>query len=144
MGTFLISQCLARNQECPHFSVLAVGLLFDDRRAELVVDAALELRTLVILHVDRPRELDEARIETACPLLVPDVVFDHPQPRVDGFEGGGLRRYVPGRACVSVWRSAPGPLEHIELVAYVRELRGVFHTRSLDPEDRDLVEEFAG
>src|SRR4051812_13995713 len=56
-------------------SVRLVGLLLDDPRPELHIDALLDGRALVVLDVHRARQLDESRVERLRALLVANVIF---------------------------------------------------------------------
>src|SRR3954470_15240337 len=71
-------------------SIILIRLLFDQRRAELEVDRALDRRALIVADVDRARELDELGVERFGFFFQADVVFDVPQRFVDAFEPGAL------------------------------------------------------
>src|SRR4051794_10287132 len=96
-------------------SISSVRLLFDEARPERDVDALLGGGALIVLDVDRTRELDELRVEAALAFLVTDAVFDVPQPLVDGGERGFFRRDVV--RCEA--RGLPAATQRIELGADV-------------------------
>ena len=62
-------------------------------------------------------------VYAATRLILPDVGRDIPAP---------------------VGRCPPGAVQNLKLATHVRELRRIGHPRGLDPQDRDLVEDFAG
>src|SRR5688572_21640238 len=121
-------------------SVLLVGLLFDDGRAQQGVDALLDRRALVVGEVHGAGQLDEFFREALGAFLVADLVLDDPQFLVDlgefGFRRAEIHRGGP--------RLLPGLLQQREFVLDVRHLGGIAHARCLDAQDGDLVEHFAG
>src|SRR5690348_3427645 len=104
-----------RRSACPcvrrRTAVVLVRFFLDQRRAELLVDRALDLGALVVADVDRARELDELRVEGLGFLLEANAVLDVPERFVDASERGALIHDVFARRVVDV----PRRVEEIEL-----------------------------
>ena len=120
-------------------SVVGVVLLFDELRAQQLVDLALGGGAAVVRAVDRTCEFDEALAEVAVPLAVADVVLDLPEQLVDPAE---FRcELVEFRRRVE--RLLAGRTQAPQLAVDVRELVRVADPLGLDLEDRDLVDQLA-
>src|SRR5262249_13551693 len=122
---------------CARCLIGPIGLLFDDSRPELHVDALLDGGMLVIEDVDRARELDEVAVEGLQGLLVADSVFDIPEPLVHLVQGALVRSNVALRAAAVL----PGLFQQRQLQAHVGDLGDILDPGSLDAQDGDLVQQ---
>src|SRR5690606_5726144 len=108
--------------------VVPVGLFLDQRRTQRGVDFALDARALVVLHIDRTRQADEARVEGLRRLLVADVVFDLPQLFVHRLQRRLQRRDV----LLRLRRLRPGRRQRLQLAAHIGQLAWIAHALGLD------------
>src|SRR6267154_2456577 len=120
-------------------AVRLVGLLLDEARPELQIDALLDRGALVVADVHGARQLDEIAIEALLRLLVADAVLDIPQSLVDVLE----RALILSEVVAPAAAVAPGLLEQREFQLHVGELAGIEDASLFDPQDGDLVEQFS-
>ena len=120
--------------------VWPVGLLFDEPRAELQIDALLDRGALIVRDVDGARELDEVAVEALRASLSRMPVLDVPQPLVHRSAARAPRQSSSVRRaaelCPAAARAARAPGARWRACC-------IADARALDAQDRDLVEQLA-
>jgi heptosyltransferase I len=119
--------------------VVLIGFLFHKAGTQGEIDILLQLGPLVVGHVHRPRQLDEARPEIPGRFLVANIVLNHPQRFIDRLQllaqlcDGDLVRH----------RLIPGATQLVEFKAHIFQFGGVGDALGLDLKDSDLVQNLA-
>src|ERR1700727_17906 len=117
----------------------AEPVLLEQGGARERVDGAFDRRARIVFAIHRSRERDEARPEVSSALAGAKRVFDRPQALVHSSEL--IDHEIDWRFTRAVL--AGEPLEQVQFATHIGELVRFADSLGLDPQDRDLVDQFA-
>src|SRR5579883_2141043 len=115
----------------PGRAFMGVGFLFDQVRAQELVESTLQRGTVIVAPVDLAGQLDEVWAEVPVPLAQPDLILDVPEPLVDRFQLAGQLVQLGGGPD----RTGIGGLDDGKLGPHVAELLRIADPLRLDLED---------